>query len=62
MNATTKNGYKYEIKNKICTLFIPINQGLFNPEVQKAQNEICLNDDLPYFKEVQIKKVGNIVL
>jgi len=62
MNAKTTNGYKYEIKDKTCTLFVPINQGLFSPGVQTAQTEICLNDKLPYFKEVKIKKVGSILL
>ena len=54
----TTNGYEFKIKNKICTLFIPKNEGLYKESVQLAQNEICLNNSLPYFKEIKIAKVS----
>lgn len=53
----TSNGYTFNIKSNVCTLIIPKTQGVYSPEVQKANNEICLNDNLPYFKEIKIKKI-----
>lgn len=53
----TTNGYSFEIKNQICYLSIPKTQGEFNLGVQEAKREICLNHNLPYFKEIKIKKL-----
>ena len=59
---TTANGFKFSIKNNKCVLEIPITKGCYSNDVQIAQNEICMNDSLPYFKEIVIKKVGTITL
>lgn len=52
----TTNGYNFTFKNNKCILKIPKTQGIFNNEVQKAKNEICTNNNLPYFSEIVIKK------
>ena len=52
----TANGYKFQIKNEICTLLIPKLESQFTTSVQKAKREIISNHDLPYFKEIKIKK------
>jgi hypothetical protein len=56
--AQMTNGYKYYIKNNICFLEINRTEGIYTESVVKAQNEICLNDNLRYFNEIRILKVG----
>lgn len=52
----TTNGYNFSIKKEICTLLIPKVEGEFTKSVQEAKREIISNWDLPYFKEIKIKK------
>ena len=52
----TANGYKFQIKNEICTLLIPKVESEFTTSVQQAKRQIISNWELPYFKEIKIKK------
>ena len=52
----TENGYNFSIKNEICTLLIPKVESEFTTSVQQAKRQIISNWNLPYFKEIKIKK------
>lgn len=55
----TTKGHSFNISKGVCTLYIPLTQGEFTVGVQASKREIIANHELPYFREIRIKKKAN---
>lgn len=57
MTTTTPQGFNYKIERRIVKLLIPKTKSEHSVDVQEAKQWLCINsDELPYFKEIKIKK------